>query len=138
MGASGGNLQSHTLCRGDEFAARAVHFDAQLADVFADFGAGLDDRLVHLVFDLLDDVRRSGRNKLHDVRSQSAGCGVNDLKLFFNTDSEAVSHGVALRMAVVLLGTSQAVSYPAGEKNTRIVKTRQALSMRPTIQGVTC
>jgi hypothetical protein len=101
VGAGGGNLQSNALSGGHKFAARTMHFDAQLADVFADFGTGLDDRLVHLVFDLFDDVRRSGRNKLHDVRAQRAGSGVNDLKLFFNTDGEAVSHGVALRMAVV-------------------------------------
>jgi hypothetical protein len=56
------------------------------------------------------------------VRTQRAGRGVNDLKLFFNTDSEAVSHGVALRMALVSLGTSRAVSYSAGGKNACVLE----------------
>jgi len=34
-----------------------MHFDAQLANVFANFRAGFHDGLVHLVLDLLDDVR---------------------------------------------------------------------------------
>src|SRR5277367_3746753 len=124
MSAGSGNLQTDAFCRCYKLAPRAVHFDAQLADVFADLRAGLNDGLVHLVFDLLDDIRRSGRNELHDVRTQRAGSRIDDLKFFFNTDSEAVSHGVALRMAVVCLGTSQAISYPAAGKNTRILKTR--------------
>jgi hypothetical protein len=101
MSAGGGDLQSNAFGGGDELAARAVHFNAQLADVFADFGARLDDGLVHLAFYLFRDGRRGGRNQLHDVRTERAGGGVNDLELFFDTDGEAVSHGVALRMAVV-------------------------------------
>ena len=56
---------------------------------------------MHLAFYLFRDGRRGGRNQLHDVRTERAGGGVNDLELFFDTDGEAVSHGVALRMAVV-------------------------------------
>src|SRR5579863_6903731 len=100
MSASGGNLQAGALGRGHQFATRSVHFDAKLANVFADTGAGFDDGLVHLVFYLLDDVRRSGGNELHDVRTQRASSGVNDLKLFLDTDGKAVSHGVALRMGL--------------------------------------
>ncbi|HXE33160.1 MAG TPA: hypothetical protein VN087_04545, partial [Verrucomicrobiae bacterium] len=55
---------------------------------------------------------------------------VNDLELFFNTDSEAVSHGVALRMALVSLGTSRAVSYSAGGENTRMAKARERFGLR--------
>jgi hypothetical protein len=130
MRAGGGDLQSSALGRGYQFTARAMHFDAQLADVFADFGAGFDYGLMHFVFHLLDDIRRSGGNKLHDVRTQRAGCRVNDLELFFNTDSEAVSHGVALRMALVSLGTSRAVSYSAGGENTRMAKARERFGLR--------
>ena len=101
MGTGGGDLQSNAFGGGDELAARAVHFDAELADVFADFGSSLDDGLVHLAFYLFSDSGRSGRNQLHDVRTQRAGSGVNNLELFFDTDGEAVSHDVALRMAVV-------------------------------------
>ena len=36
MGAGGGDLQASALGGGHKLAARAVHFDAQLADVFAD------------------------------------------------------------------------------------------------------
>src|SRR5216684_1270972 len=79
-------------------AGGAVHFDAQLADVFANFRAGLDDGLVHLVLDLLDDVRRSGGDELHYVGAELTGGRVDDLKFFFYADGKAVSHGVALRV----------------------------------------
>ena len=87
--AGGGDLQSGALCRGHQLAARAVHLDAELADVFADACAGLDDGLVHLMFYLIDDIGRSSGNQLHDVRTQRAGGGVNDLELFFDTDGES-------------------------------------------------
>src|SRR5712664_1888056 len=96
--AGGGDLQAGALGSGDQLTARAVHFDAQLADVFANFRAGLDDGLVHLVLDLLDDVRRSGGDELHYVGAELTGGGVNDLKFFFYADGKAVSHGVALRV----------------------------------------
>jgi len=52
---------------------------------------------MHLVFDLLDDVRRSGGDELHYVRAKLTGGGINNLKFFFYADGEAVSHEVALR-----------------------------------------
>jgi hypothetical protein len=52
---------------------------------------------MHLMLHLLDDVRRSGGNKLHDMRAELTGGGVDDLKFFFYADGETVSHGVALR-----------------------------------------
>src|SRR6267142_231241 len=97
MRACGGDLQPRALGGGDQFAAGAMHFDAQLADVFTNFRAGLDDGLMHLVLDLFDDVRRSGGDELHHVRAELAGSGINNLKFFFYADGEAVSHGVALR-----------------------------------------
>src|SRR5713226_178660 len=96
--AGGGDLQAGALGGGDQFAARAVHFDAQLTDVFANLRAGLDDGLVHLVLDLLDDIRRSGGDELHDMRAELTCGGVDDLKFFFYADGKAVSHGVALRI----------------------------------------
>ena len=101
MRAGGGDLQANALRGGDEFTTRAVHFDAQLADVLANFGARLDDGLMHLAFYLLRDTGRGGRNQLHDVGTERAGGGVNNLEFFFDTDGEAVSHDEALRMAVV-------------------------------------
>src|SRR5712692_2520325 len=98
MRAGGGDLQTGAFGSGDQLASRAVHFDAQLADVFTNFRAGFDDGLVHRLLDLLDDIRRSRGNELHDMRAELTGGGVNDLKFFFYADSKAVSHGVALRV----------------------------------------
>src|SRR6267378_594584 len=97
MRACGGDLQAGALGGSNQFATGAMHFDAQLADVFTNFRAGLDDGLMHFVLDLFDDVRRSGGDELHHVRAELAGSGINDLKFFFYADGEAVSHGVALR-----------------------------------------
>src|SRR5260370_2953341 len=99
--AGGGDLQACALSGGDQLATSAMHLDAELSDVFANFCAGLDDGLVHLMLHLLDDVRRSGGDKLHDVRAELAGGGGNDLKLFFYDDGEALSHGQALRYRVL-------------------------------------
>src|SRR5713101_4976405 len=43
MGACGGDLQAGALGGSHKFATGAMHFDAQFADVFANFRAGLDD-----------------------------------------------------------------------------------------------
>jgi len=83
----------------DELAARAVHFDAQLAYVFADARAGFDDGLVQLVLHLFRDVRGSRGDELADVRTQFARRGINNLEFFFDADGKAVSHGVALRVS---------------------------------------
>ena len=106
MRSRGGDLQPGAFGSGDEFATGAVHFDAQLADVFANFRAGFDDGLVHLLFDLLDDVRRRRGDELHYMRAEFTCGRVNDLKFFFYADGKAVSHGVALR--VLGCGDSQA------------------------------
>src|SRR6267378_4773790 len=97
MRACGGDLQAGALGGSNQFATCAMHFDAQLADVLANFRAGLDDGLMHLVLDLFDDVRRSGGDELHHVRAELAGSGINNLKFFFYAAGEAVSTGVALR-----------------------------------------
>src|SRR2546428_114376 len=85
---------SYALRRGHELATCAMHFDAQLADVFADARAGFDDGLVQLMLDLFRNVRGSRGDELADVRTQLARRGINDLEFFFNADGEAVSHGV--------------------------------------------
>src|SRR5450432_610321 len=118
MGAGGGYLQANAFGGGDQLTAGAVHFDAELADVFADFGAGLDDGLVHLVLDLLDDIGRGGGDELHYMRAQFARRGIDDLEFFFYADGEAVSHEVALRIGLDLLGDCEAVSYAAREEIT--------------------
>src|SRR5258708_37290635 len=94
--AGGGDLQAGALGSGDQLTAGTMHFDAQLADVFANFRAGFDDGLVHLVLDLLHDVRRSGGEKLSDIKAELTGGRVDDLKFFCYADSKAMSHGVAL------------------------------------------
>src|SRR6266849_10591208 len=97
MRACGGDLQAGALGGSHKFATGALHVDAQFADVFANFRAGLDDGLMHLVLDLFDDVRRSGGDELHYVRTKLTGSGINNRKFFFYADGEAVSHEVALR-----------------------------------------
>src|SRR5258707_8747617 len=111
--AGGGELQAGALGSGDQLTAGTMHFDAQLAAVFANFRAGLDDGLVHLVLDLLDDVRRSGGDKLHDMRAELTGGGGNDLKLFFYADGKAVSDGGAPR-GLVVWGVLNAYRIPRG------------------------
>src|SRR5882724_5648353 len=99
-------LQTRPFGGGDQLAARAMHFNAQLADVLADARAGFDDGLVQFVFHLLCDVRRSRGNQLADVRTQFARRWINDLEFFFDADGEAVSHGNGPLVQLVLLGTS--------------------------------
>src|SRR4030095_10896176 len=69
-----------------------MHFDAELAHIFADARTGLHNRLVHLAFYLLQDGGRNFIDDLHHVRTQITGCRVNDLEFFLDTDGEAVSH----------------------------------------------
>src|SRR5579859_28305 len=117
VGAGGGHLQAGAFGGSYQLAASAVHFDTQVADVFANLGAGFDDGLVHLVLDLLDDVRRSRGNQLHDVRAELTGGGINNLKFFFYADSKAVSHGLALRF-LGLWGLLSAYHTPLVVENT--------------------
>src|SRR5881396_1857832 len=93
-------------------------FNAKLAHVFADARAGLNDGLMQLVFYLLRDVRRSRRDELANVRTQFARRGINDLELFLDADSEAVSHGLGPLDLLVLSGTSKFVSYRDAAQNT--------------------
>src|ERR1700759_2323590 len=102
MRARGGDLQSDALGRGDELTARTKHLVAEFADVFADLRSGLDDRLMHLVFHLLDNVGRGRRDELQHVRTQFTRRRINDLEFFFDAYREAVSHWTALRFALGL------------------------------------
>jgi hypothetical protein len=148
MRARGSYLQSCAFGCGNELAARAVHLDTEFAYVFTDLRASLYDGLVHFVFYLINDVRGSGGDKLHDVGAQLACRGVNDLELFFDADSEAVSHEVALRMAVILAGDcssdiipsrrgkytrGQAVELAAGRMGGRINKKGQTQMSVPWV-----
>src|SRR5205807_6904651 len=94
-----GDLQARAFCRGYQFSPRAVHFNAQIADAVANPRARFDDGLVQLGLDLFDDVRRGLGNELADVRTQFASRRIDDLEFFFDANSEAVSHGLALRGA---------------------------------------
>ncbi len=118
MRAGSRNLQSRAFRRCHQFATRAVHLDAQLAHVLADIRPRLHDGLMHLALHLLDDAGRRRGDELSDVRAQFARGRINDLKLFFDADGKAVSHGVALRVAWVSLGTSEQVSYSATSRIT--------------------
>src|SRR5262249_49191981 len=69
-----------------------MHFDAQLAHVFAYARARLDDGLVHLAFYLFLNGRRNLIDDLHHVGTQIARRGIDDLEFFLDTDGETVSH----------------------------------------------
>src|SRR5690348_12473273 len=98
MRASSRDLQTGALGSSDQLAARAVHLDAQLANVLANFRTCLHDGLMHFVFDLFDDVRGGGGYELHHVRAKLARGGIDNLEFFFYADSKAVSHEMALRV----------------------------------------
>ncbi len=69
-----------------------MHVDAEFVNVFADFGADLDDRLVHFAFHLFAEIRGGGGDELADVRTQLARGGIYDLKFFLDADRETVTH----------------------------------------------
>ena len=79
-----------------------MHFDTELANVFADARPGLHDGLVKFVFHLFRNVRGNFRDDLADVRTQLARCRIYDLKFFLDADGKAVSHARALWHAVIL------------------------------------
>src|SRR5207302_7434039 len=116
MRACSRDLQSRAFRGGDEFAARAMHFNAQLADVLADARTRLDDGLMQFVLHLLCDIRRSRGDELADVRTQLARRGINDLELFLDANGKAVSHGFG---PLDLLG-------PVGDFEFRIIPRRGA------------
>ena len=90
--AGGCDIQADAFGGANEFAAGAVHVDAEFVNVLADFGADLDDRLVHFAFDLFAEIRGGGGDELADVRTQLACGGIYDLKFFLDADREAVTH----------------------------------------------
>ena len=99
MRARSGHLQTGAFGSGHQFAARAMHLDAQFMHAVANIRAGLHNRLVHLVLHLFHDSGRSRGDQLHHVRTQLAGGRVDDLEFFFYADGKAVRHGVAIRLA---------------------------------------
>src|ERR1700693_2718211 len=92
MRAGGSNLQTNAFGSTHQFAAGAMHGRCQFSNVAADFGAYLNDGLVHLGLYLLAQALRSCCNQLADVRAQLSRSRINDLKLFFDTYSEPVIH----------------------------------------------
>src|SRR5262249_38920959 len=73
-----------------ERAAEPADLRAGLADVAADAGPGLDDRLVHLRPDPLAEERVALAllEELADVRVELARLGVDDLELFLDAEGE--------------------------------------------------
>src|SRR5215472_10863016 len=92
MRAGGCDVEADAFGGADKFAAGAVHVDAELVNVLADFGADFDDRLVHLAFDLFAEVGGGGGHELADVRAELARGGIYDLKFFLDAHREAVAH----------------------------------------------
>src|SRR5712691_5587971 len=116
--AGRGHLQSHPLCRCHQRAAGAVQLLAQLRNVSADPRAHLDDRLVKLWLDLFAHVRRGGGNQFADVRTKLQSGGINNLKLFFNADGEAVTHSGARPWGTRVEEAGPALSYSDRGRNT--------------------
>ena len=50
------DIQADAFGGANEFAAGAVHIDAEFVNVLADFGADLYDRLVHFAFHLFAEI----------------------------------------------------------------------------------
>ena len=63
---------------------------ARTTDGIANFGAQLNDRLVHLRLDLLLESDLSAFENFVNMRTQFARLRVDDRKLLFNSQSERV------------------------------------------------
>ena len=92
VSAGGCDIQADAFGGANEFAAGAVHVDAEFVNVLADFGADLDDRLMHFAFDLFAKIRGGGGDELADVRTELTCGWIYDLKFFLDADREAVTH----------------------------------------------
>src|SRR5260370_1789669 len=120
-------MKSGAFGSGDQFAARAMHFETQLADVLANARAGFDDRLMQLVLELLGHIRGSWGYDLANMRTQFACCGINDLEFFFDADSEAVSHEAAFRFFGLVGGVELRIIPRGVENYTRPAHRQQAV-----------
>src|SRR5208283_5289690 len=92
-------VQPRALGRGHKFSPCPVNLQPQFAHVLADLRPCLDDGLVHLAPDLVTQSPRRRGEQLHHVRAQLQRIRINNLEFFFDTDGEAVSHLLALRIA---------------------------------------
>ena len=63
---------------------------ARTTDGIANFGAQLNDRLVHLRLDLLFERDFSAFEDLVDMRTQFARLGIDDREFLFDSQSERV------------------------------------------------
>src|SRR5438132_539006 len=92
MCRSCGNLQPVLLCEGGYDAAQACDVCASFLNILADSGTNFDLRLDHLGLDLLAEQHPPLIENLRHVRTQLARLRIDDLKLFFDTESELIEH----------------------------------------------
>src|SRR5580693_1298804 len=130
MRAGGGHLQAAAFRGAHQFTARAAHVGIQLMHVRADFGADLDDGLMHLALHLLAEAGRGCFHQFADVRTQFTRGRIYDLEFFFDTNREPVTHERPLPVGDAR--TSRGVSYSswgelpwAEEKSENLTRRRQ-------------
>ncbi len=102
MRAGGGDAEAHAFGRRRQATPNPVHLGVELVDVLTDLRADLDDGLVELALDLIAQDRGARRQELADMRTQLPGGGIDDLKLLFDADREAVAHLKGLDRAGII------------------------------------
>ena len=75
---------------GREFAAKLNHLLASRGHITANFGAQLDDRLMHLRLDAFFQKHFAVGQNLLNVRAQLARLRIDDLKFLFDSEREDV------------------------------------------------
>src|ERR1700689_801682 len=109
MRAGSGHLQTAAFRGAHQFTTRAAHVGFQFVHVRANFGADLDDGLMHLALHLLAETWRGRFHQFADVRTQLTRSRINDLEFFFDTNREPVTHERPLPAGDAR--TSRGVSY---------------------------
>ena len=97
MRAGRSDAQSVLAREANDLAAQTGHLAPRLFDVLADGSADLDDRIVHLAFDLFAEPLLSLSEHFLDVRLQLPRLRIDDLELFFDAEREGGRrHGAGL------------------------------------------
>jgi hypothetical protein len=92
MGRTGDNHQAAFRCQSGDDAAQPGNVRAGLLDVFADTRADLNHRLNHLRLNLLAQQHFAFFEEFGNVRTKFTCLRIDDLKLFFDTQSELIEH----------------------------------------------